>query len=151
MVLCLGEPPGGFCDVGCRCSSWIAAFCDVSFCISGLLFSCHRHSILTFQTREGFHQLIVLFLATFDCFCFSISRERYGFEWALFTHRRFFTLMLIPHIFCHNLLLSRPPWEPTVPPWSLQGVMAILETQTRLTCLFDSPQSSILILRRIRS
>ena len=25
MVLCLGEPPGGFCDVGC-CSSFIAVF-----------------------------------------------------------------------------------------------------------------------------
>ena len=28
---CLGEPPGGFCDVGCCCSSFIAfrRFCDV--------------------------------------------------------------------------------------------------------------------------
>ena len=39
------------------------------------------------------------FLATFDCFCFSISRERYGFEWALFTHRRFFTLCSFPIFF----------------------------------------------------
>ena len=26
---------------------------------------------------------------TFDCLCFFIYRERYGFEWAFFTHRRF--------------------------------------------------------------
>ena len=26
MVLSLGEPPGGFCDVGCCCSSFIAVF-----------------------------------------------------------------------------------------------------------------------------
>ena len=37
-------------------------------------------------------------LATFDCFF--IYRERYGFEWAFFTHPRFFTLRSFPGIFC---------------------------------------------------
>ena len=36
------------------------------------------------------------------------------------------------------LRLSRPPWEPAVLPWSLQGFILILETQTQSICLFDS-------------
>ena len=36
------------------------------------------------------------------------------------------------------LRLSRPPWEPAVLPWSLQGFILILETQTWSICLFDS-------------
>ena len=44
-------------------------------------------------------------LATFDCFCFSVYRERYDFEWAFFTHRRFFPCAASPD-FWHNLLLS---------------------------------------------
>ena len=63
--------------------------------------------------------------------------ERYGFEWAFFTHRRFLPYAPSRH-FWHNLLLSRLPWEPAVIPWKLQGFILILETQTRLICLFDS-------------
>ena len=37
-----------------------------------------------------------------------------------------------------NLCLSRPPLEPAVLPWSLQGFILILKTQTRSICLFDS-------------
>ena len=37
-----------------------------------------------------------------------------------------------------NLYLLKPPWEPAVLPWSLQGFILILETQTRSICLFDS-------------
>ena len=37
-----------------------------------------------------------------------------------------------------NLHLSRLPWEPAVLPWSLQGFILILETQTQPICLFDS-------------
>ena len=63
--------------------------------------------------------------------------ERYGFEWAFFTHRRF--LPYAPSwYFWHNLLLSRLPWEPAVIPWNLQGFILILKTQTRPICLFDS-------------
>ena len=102
-------------------------------------------------------------LATFDCLTFPshFYRERYGFEWAFFTHRRFFSYAPSPHFF-HNLLLSRPPWEPAILLWSLQGFMlgfralkfaglqGFLETQTWPICLFDSQQSTILIFRRIR-
>ena len=56
-----------------------------------------------------------------------------------------FYLMLFIHIFSHNLLLSRFPWEPAVLPWSLQGFMLILEVQTWPMWLFDSQQSDYLI------
>ena len=52
---------------------------------------------------------------TFDCLFFFIYRERYGFEWAFFTHRRFLPYAPSRH-FWHNLLLSRLPWEPAVIP-----------------------------------
>ena len=68
---------------------------------------------------------------------FCSSRERYGLEWAFFTYRRFLPYAPSQH-FWHNLLLSRPPWEPAVLPWSLQGFILILKTQARLICLFDS-------------
>ena len=73
---------------------------------------------------------------TFDCLFFFIYRERYAFEWAFFTHRRFLSYASSWH-FWHNLLLSRPPWEPSVLPWSFQGFILILKTQTRPICLFD--------------
>ena len=56
MVLCLGEHPGGFCDVGCCC----VVFLTGGFYVSGLLFPCHRHSTPASQTREGLHWLWVL-------------------------------------------------------------------------------------------
>ena len=49
-----------------------------------------------------------------------------------------FYLSLFHRHFWLNLHLSRPPWEPVVLPWSLQGFILILETHTRLICLFDS-------------
>ena len=90
-------------------------------------------------------------MATFDCFTFPshFHSKRYSFEWALFTHRRFFPYSLSPQ-FCNNLLLSRPPWESAVLPWISQGFMLILETQIQPICLFDSQQSTIFIFRRIR-
>ena len=43
----------------------------------------------------------------------SSYRERYGFEWAFFTHRCFLPYTPSQH-FWHNLLLSRFYWEPAV-------------------------------------
>ena len=74
---------------------------------------------------------------TFDCLFFFIYFECYGFEWTFFTQRCFLTYAPSQH-FGHHLLLSRPPWEPTVLPWSFQGFMLILKTQTWPICLFDS-------------
>ena len=53
------------------------------------------------------------------------------------THRRFLPYAPSRH-FWYSLLLSRLPWEPAVISWKLQGFILILETQTRLICLFDS-------------
>ena len=49
-----------------------------------------------------------------------------------------FYLTLLHQHFWLNLHLSRHPWEPAVLPWSLQGFILILETQTRPICLFES-------------
>ena len=67
----------------------------------------------------------------------SSYRERYSFEWAFFTRRRFLSYAPSWH-FWHNLLLSRLPWEPAVIPWKFQGFILILKTQTQPICLFDS-------------
>ena len=48
---------------------------------------------------------------TFDCLFVFIYCERYGFEWAFFTHRHFLPYAPSQH-FWHNLLLSRLLWEP---------------------------------------
>ena len=67
----------------------------------------------------------------------SSYRERYGFEWAFFTHRRFLPYAPFRN-FWHNLLLSRLPWEPALISWKLQGFILILETQIRSIYWFDS-------------
>ena len=80
----------------------------------------------------------------FDCLlCFNYY-ERYGFEWAFFTHRHFLPYAPSPTFY---LCLLRLPWEPAVLPWSLQGFMLIFKTQTRPICLLDSQQSTIFIFR----
>ena len=101
----------------CWCSSfhfWSSFYCCCSFHFQAAL-PCQRHSTLASQTHEGLHQLWALprllliafafsstvsatvlsrrFLPTgvfyLTLLCFFIYRERYGFEWAFFTHRRF--------------------------------------------------------------
>ena len=64
--------------------------------------------------------------STFDWLFFFIYRERYGFEWAFFTHRCFLPYAPSQHFwhipdicgtfptFWYNLLLSRFHWEPAV-------------------------------------
>ena len=83
---------------------------------------------------------------TFNCLFFFIYRERYGFEWAFFIHRRF--LPYDPSS-TFKARLQRPPWKPEVLPWSFQGFMLILETQTRPIYFFDWQQFTIFIFRRI--
>ena len=55
----------------------------------------------------------------------------------IFNPQAFFTLRSFPNVW-HNLLLSRPPREPAVYPWNLQGFILILKTQTWSISLFDS-------------
>ena len=61
---------------------------------------CHRHSTLASQVCEGLHQLWALPWLLLIAFCFFIYRERYGFEWAFFTHRGFFALCFFHNISC---------------------------------------------------
>ena len=90
----------------------------------------YTHFILSVQPiAEWFATL------SFSTIPLSFCREHYGFEWAFFTHRRFLPYAPSPTFY---LRLSRLPWEPAVLPWSLQGFILILETQTRPICLFDS-------------
>ena len=140
-----------FCDAGC-CFSFIfcSSFCCCSSFISRLL--CHASGTppcllrpvkasTSSEVYPGYFWLPLLF----------------HLPWALrfwvgiFYPQAFFYLTLFPWHFWFILRLSRPPWEPAVLPWSLQGFMLILEAQTRPICLFDSQQSTIPISRRIRS
>ena len=67
----------------------------------------------------------------------SSYRERYGFEWAFFTHRRFLPYAPSQHFgttcFCQGFAKSRQLLS-----WKLQGFILILKTQTWPICLFDS-------------
>ena len=95
MVLCLGEPPGGFCDVGCGCCCCCCCFTHWRFLRFRAIFPCHRHSTPASQAREGLHRLCTLrwllsvALSFARLFTSQFYRERYGFEWAIFSHRCF--------------------------------------------------------------
>ena len=105
MVLCLGETRGRFLlqlffiSFLYLHSIFVSSFC----CCSSFHFQatspCHRHSTLASQAREGFHQLWALPQLLSIAFGFFIYRNRYGFEWAFFTHRLFFTLRSFTKIF----------------------------------------------------
>ena len=125
MVLCLGEPLGGFCDVSCH-FIFVSSFCCCSSFVNVLnshfIFDIIPHPSVDYR-RVFLHPFATFCLAhrrvirntfTFNHFVIFL-RERYGFEWAFFTHR-----LLLPYApsrnFWHNLLLSRLPWEPAVIP-----------------------------------
>ena len=96
-------------------------------------------------------QLIAEWFATlsFSTIPLSSYRKRYGFEWAFFTHRRFFNLALLYRHCWLNLRLSRLPWKPAALPWSLQGFILIIETQTQTMCFLDSQKFTNFSFRTI--
>ena len=122
MVLCLREPPGGFCDVGCCCCCFLPHW---RFFIS-LLFDIIPHPsvdyrrvftpILYFQPSPSqsdsrhFHFQPFRYLLTASATVLS----------GHFLPTGVFYLTLLPNIFgtfltfWHNLLLSRFHWEPAV-------------------------------------
>ena len=113
----------------CRFSSFTFAFPHHPSPFRGLLPGFYTHFILSAQSiAEIFATL------SFSTIPLSSYRERYGFEWAFFTHRRFLPYAPSPTFY---LRLSRLHWEPAVLPWSLQGFILILETHTQPICLFD--------------
>ena len=64
----------------------------------------------------------------------SSYHERYGFEWAFFTHRRF----LPSRLFGKTCFYQGFAGSQQLLSWKLQGFILILKTQTRPICLFDS-------------
>ena len=105
--------------------------------------SCHRHSTLASQACEGLHQLWALLWLLSIAFTF-LSTASATILSEHFLPTGVFYLALLPQIFDTTCF-----YQPAVLPWSLQGLMLILETQTRLICLFDSQQSTTLIFRKI--
>ena len=130
MVLCSGEPQGGFCNVGCVhccfcdvwcCSSFIAVFVILVVVLHSLLFDVKPYPSLSYC--RVFRPILYFqpsslqgnswqFHFNLSGPFFTVLRERYGFERAFSTHRRFFYAPS-PH-FCHNLLFSRSPWEAAI-------------------------------------
>ena len=150
MVLCLGELPRRFLLLLFFVSFlylhfifvslfnfWSSFCCCCSSFISRLLLPCHQHSTLASQAREGLHQLWALPRLLLIAFAFSSTASATVLS-GRFLPTGVFYLTLLHRHFWLNLRLSRPPWEPAVLPWSLQGFILILETQTRPICLFDS-------------
>ena len=137
---CLGEPSGFLWCWSSFCCCY-SSFVDVLH--SHFLFDIIPHPSVDY--RQVFRPILYFqpspsqsdsWHFQFSTIPLSSYRERYGFEWAFFTHRRF--LPYAPsQYFWHNLLLSRLLWEPAVIPWKVQGFILILETQTRTICLFD--------------
>ena len=104
-------------------------FCDcfLGDFIFDCIFSCHQLSLPWL--------LFVAFLSgtLFLCCCTASATDLRE----LFLVSGVFYLSLLPEIW-HNLLLSRLSWEKEIPPWRLQGLPLMFETQIRLICLFES-------------
>ena len=77
----------------CRCSSFTFAFRHHPSPLPGLSLGFYTHFILSAQSIAEWFATI-----SFSTIPFSSYRERYGFEWVFFTHRRFFTLRSIVDI-----------------------------------------------------
>ena len=78
MILCLGEPPGGFCDVGCYCVSSLEVFTFLGY--FSLPPALHPGFSGPWRPPSALTLPWLLSVTTFGC---------YGFEWAFFTRRRF--------------------------------------------------------------
>ena len=119
MVLCLGEPPGRF--LLFLFIHFRSSFCC---CCSSFHFQatlpCHRHSTLASQARKGLHQLWALPWLLLIAFAFSSIASAIVLVETFLPTCVFYLTLLHQH-FRLNLRLSRPPWEPAVIPWSLQG------------------------------
>ena len=117
--------------------------CHLSFFFIHIFFS--TSSLTLPWAITGFFTPHFILSAQFIAECFATlsfstiplpsCRERYGLEWAFLPTGVFYLTLLHRHF---NLRLSRLLWEPAFLPWSLQGFILILETQTRPICLFDS-------------
>ena len=120
----------------CRCSSFTFSFRHHPSPFHGGFYT---HFILSAQPiAEWFATL------SFSAIPLSSYHERYRFKWAFFTHRCFLPYAHSQH-FWHNLLSSRPPWEPAVLPRSLPSfIWSSKHRPGPSVCLINSnPQSFI--------
>ena len=148
----LERTSGGFCSFCCCCCSsfificWCFSFCWCCifiwfpgyFAMSPALhpsFSDPRRSPPALSSTP----------TTFDCLFFFIYRERYGFEWAFFTHRRFLPyapsqhFWHIPTFLAHSWHFSTTCfYQDFAGSRQLQGFILIFEIEIRPICLFDS-------------
>ena len=78
----------------------------------------------------------------------SSYRERYGFEWAFFTHRGFLPYTSSPTFFTQPTFI-KASWEPVDLSWRFQGLPLRFETYTQPICLFESHsvQQKVLVSR----
>ena len=96
MLLCLGEHLMRFLFLCCCCSFFMCIFiCQwSSFCCCIFIWF-PGYFAMSPALHPGFSgpwrppPALSSTPTTFDCLFFFIYRERYGFEWAFFTHRRF--------------------------------------------------------------
>ena len=147
MLLCLGEPPRKF--LWCCCSFLIfilllylhfVVVLRLSFFFIHIFFSMSSLT-LPWTIPPGFYSHFILsaqriaewfVTLSYSTIALSSCREGYGLEWAFFTHRHLFPLLSFTDILTCVL---RYRW---VFPYSLQGLILILETQARPIYLFDS-------------
>ena len=135
MVLCLGEPPGGFCDVGCCCCFFtsLEVFRFIAFRhhpspFRGLSPGFYTHFIISAQPiAEWFAAL------SFSTIPLSSCREHYGFEWAFFYTQAFFTLCSFIEI-----LLAFVKVYLGAGSSSLKCAGLHTDPENRPICLFDS-------------
>ena len=135
---CLGEPLGGFWDVGFVVALHLLMFfIQIFFSTSSLTLPWTIARFLDpFCTFSPAHRRVIRNTFIFNHSVIFIPRAlRFWVD--IFYSQVLFTLCSFP-TFWHNLLLSRLPWEPAVIPWKLQRFILIFKTQTRPICLFDS-------------
>ena len=141
MFLCLGEPLWKF-----SCC-WLSSSHLLMFFILFLFFSLLFNIFLypSVEYRRGFYTPFYTFSPdhcrvirdTFVCLPIPFLLQTLRPWVSIFLPRGIFLPYATSQHFWHRLFLSKPPWELAVLPWSLQGFILILETQTRPICIFD--------------
>ena len=131
----LGRTSGDFCDDDLHFVVVILHLLHLSMFFILLLYL-HLISRLLYHVT-GTPLVLSSTSTTFDCLFFFICRERYGFDQAFFTHRRFLPYVPSWHLgatcFYQAFTGSRHLLS-----WKPQGFILIFETQIRPICLFDS-------------
>ena len=145
---CLGELPGGFCDVGCCC-----CFSHWRFLRFRTTFLCHWHSTLASQAREGFHELWALpWLLSVALLLpgFSFLPQALRFRAGIFYSQAFFTLHIFPRFLIHFVTQVRAgtphPGSSSVPAFTVFSLPYLNKYSSKLksshpVCLLKGSQT----------